>query len=74
MSNEQPQPIVNSPELTVTDLANLRSIIEVATQRGAFRAVELAAVGTAYNKLNDFLNAVTPATPANTGENAVQSA
>lgn len=54
-----------TPELTVQDLGNLRSIIDVAASRGAFRANEMAAVGSAYNKLNDFLNAVSPPT-ANT--------
>jgi len=52
------------PELTIQDLGNLRAIIDVASQRGAFRAAEMAAVGTAFNKLNDFLNAVAPAEDA----------
>jgi hypothetical protein len=46
------------PDLNVSDLAALRSIIEVATQRGAFKAAELEAVGKAFNKLNTFLEAV----------------
>lgn len=49
-----------APELTVQDLGNIRAIIDVASQRGAFRAAEMAAVGTVFNKLNDFLNAVAP--------------
>lgn len=52
------------PELTIQDLNNLRAIIDVASQRGAFRAVEMQAVGSAFNKLNDFLNAVAPQQPA----------
>ena len=48
------------PELTVQDLSNLRAIIDVASQRGAFRAAEFAAVGAAFNKLDTFLNAVAP--------------
>lgn len=47
-----------TPDLNVSDLAALRSIIEVATQRGAFKAAELEAVGKAFNKLNAFLEAV----------------
>jgi hypothetical protein len=58
------QPAQSAPELTVQDLQNLRAIIDVASQRGAFRAVEMQAVGSAFNKLNDFLNAVTPQQPA----------
>lgn len=46
-------------DLNVSDLAALRSIIDVATQRGAFKAPELEAVGKAYNKLNSFLESVT---------------
>ena len=46
------------PDLNVSDLAALRSTIEVATQRGAFKAAELEAVGKAFNKLNTFLEAV----------------
>ena len=46
------------PDLNVSDLAALRSIIEVATQRGAFKAAELEAVGKTFNKLNTFLEAV----------------
>jgi hypothetical protein len=54
-------PEVKQPELTIQDLGNLRAIIDVASQRGAFKAAEMQAVGSAFNKLNDFLNAVSPA-------------
>lgn len=57
-----------APELTIQDLGNLRAIIDVAAQRGAFRAAELEAVGNSFNKLNNFLNAVAP--PAETTEEA----
>ena len=46
------------PELNVSDLQGLRSIIEVASQRGAFKANELESVGKAFNKLTSFLEAV----------------
>jgi hypothetical protein len=49
-----------APELTIADLTNLRAVIDVAAQRGAFRAAEMAAVGAAFNKLNSFLEAVYP--------------
>lgn len=45
-------------ELTITDLSNIRSIIDVAVKRGAFNASEISAVGAAYDKLNNFLVAV----------------
>jgi hypothetical protein len=56
MSEEQ-----KSPELTVTDLQNIRAIIDVAATRGAFKANEMAAVGGVFNKLDVFLAAVVPA-------------
>jgi hypothetical protein len=46
-------------DLTVQDLNGLRSIIDVATQRGAFKAGEMEVVGRLYNKLTAFLDAVT---------------
>jgi len=45
-------------ELTVQDLGVIRSVIDVATQRGAFRANELEAVGKTYNKLDTFLQTI----------------
>lgn len=47
-----------APDLNINDLAALRSILDVASQRGAFKAAELEAVGKIYNKLNSFLEAV----------------
>ena len=57
---EQPQqpPSTAGAELNLSDLASLRSILEVASSRGAFKAAELEAVGKAYNKLNTFLESV----------------
>ena len=55
----QQEAAAQGPDLNVSDLAALRSIIDVATQRGAFKAPELEAVGKAYNKLNAFLESVT---------------
>jgi len=49
-----------TPELTIADLTNLRAVIDVASQRGAFRAAEMSAVGAVFNKLNSFLEAVYP--------------
>lgn len=53
---EAPAP---AAELTVTDLNAIKQIIDVASSRGAFRANEMAVVGTTYNKLEAFLEAVT---------------
>jgi len=76
MSNEEVQGIQGeqaapSPELTVTDLQNIRAIIDAASRRGAFGASEMAAVGTVYNKLDSFLNAVVPQQTAEQQSNGV---
>lgn len=46
------------PDLNLSDLAALRSIVEVASSRGAFKAAELESVGKVFNKLNSFLDSV----------------
>lgn len=45
-------------ELNIQDLQNLKEIIDVASARGAFRPKEMMAVGSVYNKLENFLMAV----------------
>lgn len=47
-----------APDLNVSDLTAVKSIIDVATQRGAFRANELEDVGKIYNKLTAFLESI----------------
>lgn len=44
--------------ITVTDLVALRDIINLAAERGAFRAEEMLDIGTVYTKLTNFLEAV----------------
>lgn len=46
-----------SPSLSLNDLASIRNLIEVVTQRGAFKANELSSVGVLFDKLNVFLEA-----------------
>ena len=46
------------PDLTVQDLQALKTIIDVASQRGAFKPNEMMTVGQTYNKLETFLAAV----------------
>jgi len=48
----------NSVELTVNDLNALKQIIDVASSRGAFKPSEMTVIGSTYNKLEAFLNAV----------------
>ena len=54
---EEQQP---GPQLTVQDLALLRSCIELGSQRGAWRASELTQVGAIYEKLSTFLQSLLP--------------
>jgi hypothetical protein len=51
------------PELNLNDLAAIRNLIEVVTQRGAFKANELSAVGVLFDKINAFLEAAQAAQP-----------
>ena len=53
-----PQPDPNA--LSIGDLKNLSSILDVASTRGAFKAAEMAGVGFLYNKLQAFLAKVAP--------------
>lgn len=53
-----------APDLTVQDLQALKSIIDVASQRGAFKPNEMMTVGQTYSKLEAFLGAVTAQQPA----------
>jgi hypothetical protein len=43
-------------QLTVADIASIKSLIEAACGRGTFRASELSTVGALYDKLDAFLN------------------
>ena len=52
----QPDPTA----LSIGDLKNLASVIDVASSRGAFKASEMAGVGYIYNKLQAFLAKVAP--------------
>ena len=51
-------PQAEAPALTVADLRNIRTIIDISSQRGAFRGGELKTVGEVFDKLDIFLKAV----------------
>jgi len=44
--------------ITITDLVAIRNVMNIAAERGAFKAEEMLEVGTVYTKLNTFLEAV----------------
>jgi hypothetical protein len=52
-------------ELSINDLAAIRSIIDIASQRGAFKPAEMVAIGTVYGKLDKFLNTIQKAQAQN---------
>jgi len=55
-ASEAPQE--SGAELTVQDLSAIKQIIDVASQRGAFKPNEMMTVGQTYTKLETFLAAV----------------
>lgn len=57
-------PAAPAPELSISDLQNLRAIVDTAARRGAFQAAEMSAVGSVFDRVNAFLNAVAPPKPA----------
>jgi hypothetical protein len=56
--DSSPAAAENAPSLTLQDLVLVAQIIQVTTQRGAYRAEELQNVGSLYNKLIAFLESV----------------
>ena len=55
---QAPQP--DPTALSIGDLKNLSTILDVASTRGAFKANEMAGVGFLYNKLQAFLAKMDP--------------
>ena len=53
-----PQAAPETNELTISDLAAMKSIIDIASSRGAFKPAEMMAVGQTYSKLTAFLDTV----------------
>ena len=55
---QAPQP--DPTALSIGDLKNLTTILDIASTRGAFKASEMAGGGYIYNKLQAFLAKVAP--------------
>jgi len=55
-------------DLTVQDLSAIKTIIDVASQRGAFKPNEMTVVGTTYTKLENFLAAIAASQQAQEAE------
>ena len=58
MAEEKQAEAQQAAELTVQDLGSIKQIIDVASQRGAFKPNEMMVVGQVYTKLEAFLGAV----------------
>jgi hypothetical protein len=56
-SAAQPE-AAQSNELTINDLNAMKTIIDIASARGAFKPAEMMAVGQTYAKLTAFLDQV----------------
>lgn len=54
----QQQGAENSNDLNINDLNAMKAIIDIASQRGAFKPNEMVAVGQTYTKLTAFLDNV----------------
>jgi len=73
MSDEVQQPTADatqqapaqeqSNDLTINDLQAMKTIIDIASSRGAFKPNEMVAVGQTYTKLATFLDTVAKAQP-----------
>ena len=61
MENDEQKEEIQSaamPELTISDLQNIRTLIESVARRNVFQINEFSAVGSVYDKLTNFLAAV----------------
>jgi hypothetical protein len=54
----QPEVPADSNQLTINDLSAMKSIIDIASSRGAFKPNEMVIIGQTYNKLTTFLDSV----------------
>jgi hypothetical protein len=47
-------------QISIQDLQNLLMVVDLAAQRGAFRAPELSQIGGVFDRINQFLQSVAP--------------
>ena len=52
--------------LAVSDLVMLQSIVQVACERGAFRAEEMSQIGQCYDRLSTWLTQMQPSDQSTT--------
>jgi len=56
-------------QITVVDLARIKTMIETACSRGAFQAAEMKTVGEVYDRLTAFLETVVAQAQTDTENN-----
>lgn len=59
---EQPNP---DQTITLTEIQNILTVVDLASSRGAFRGPELEQIGQLYNKFRRFVESATQAPQAN---------
>ena len=58
---DNPDQVVDQAEsISLQELQVLAQVVDLASQRGAFRGNELSQVGAVYDRLSSFLSAVAP--------------
>lgn len=67
VDNAQSAPDANNV-INLTDLQNVLVVIDLASNRGAFRGNELEPIGQLYNKIGKFVQAAMP--PEQSGDGA----
>lgn len=70
MTDTTNQPEGQVPSVGLADIGFLLQIVEICSQRGAFRADELTQVGAVYDKVKAFLVANSPKAAETTDEGA----
>ena len=73
ISSIKPDSQPQQASISIADLQNLLIVIDLATTRGAFRGPELSQVGQVFDKLNQFVQSVTPTAEAAATTTAPQS-
>jgi hypothetical protein len=68
-----PDQQAQAPTISMVDLQNLLMVIDLATQRGAFRGPELSQIGQLFDRVNTFVqHAMPPPTDGNDNQPAQQ--
>lgn len=65
---------MENPNLTLSDIASIKSIIEATCARGMFKAQEMSHVGALYDKICAFIAYMEPQAQAIAEAHAMQQA